>query len=152
MTSEASRYIGSTLYALVQNTRNGVALGCLECGVANCFLINNVLPVVFKVSKKRVGPWGFTFHRSHQEALQRLTATYGDCVVALVCGSDGTAAIASADWRSILDDNFEAQENVSVRRGLKKMYFVSGRDGALSKRISRRSLNDLVAGFCAVES
>lgn len=49
------------------------------------------------------------------------------------------------EFRQILDGNFEEQECVSVRRRLKTMYQVKGRDGQLDRRVSRRSVFEKLA-------
>ena len=44
------------------------------------------------------------------------------------------------EFRKILDDHFEDQESITVRRRLKTMYHVMGRDGVLENRVSRQAI------------
>ncbi len=46
------------------------------------------------------------------------------------------------ELRLLLDETFEEQGSVTVRRRLKTMYQVSGRDGVLDRRMSRQSIFD----------
>ncbi len=86
------------------------------------------------------GPWTFNFFRSHQEAQRELFLIYGECFTCMICGKDGVVGLSMADLRQVLDGNFDEQECISIRRRLKSMYQVKGRDGALEKRLSRRSV------------
>lgn len=60
----------------------------------------------------------------------------------MICGRDGVAGLNMNELRMVLDDDFEEQECISVRRRLKTMYHIKGRDGVLESRISRRSIFD----------
>ena len=93
-----------------------------------------------KFCRNRRGPWGFTFHRDHQVQYQKVVDEYGDCILVLVCGRDGFAALNFIQVREVLDDQFEEQETISVRRKLKHMYSVGGTNGKLSGKVARDSL------------
>ena len=109
---------------------------------AGYYLLDGCVPIYLKMSSKRKGPWTFNFFRSHQENQQTLFSKYGECFTCLICGKDGVAGLSMPELRQVLDGNFEEQECVSVRRKLKTMYNVKGRDGELNYRISRRSIFD----------
>jgi len=140
MITDTARYHGSFFTLLLENVTRPVMLQKLSKKGSGLYLINEVTPIALKMTTKRVGPWTFNFMRSHQENHNELYEQYGDFYVCLVCGRDGIVGLSMPELRTVLDDKFEEQESVSVRRRLKTMYRVTGRDGVLDKRVSRRSI------------
>jgi hypothetical protein len=49
----------------------------------------------------------------------------------------------------VLDDKIDDQEGVAIRRGLRRMYSVSGTNGKLTRKVSRDSLVALVDRLAA---
>jgi hypothetical protein len=68
-----------------------------------------------------------------------------------VCGSDGIVALGYTQVRELLDDKFEEQEGISVRRKLKHMYSVTGTNGQLSGKVARDSLMQHVSRLLGQE-
>jgi hypothetical protein len=95
------------------------------------------LVLYLKTSRKRRTPWKFVFHRAHQEELETLSANYGNVYLGFICGDDGIATIDFKTLRFMLDEKFEDQEVVTVRRNPGEMYRLSGSDGALKNAVSR---------------
>lgn len=142
MISETARFHGSFFILLFERLDAAVSIERLTQIGPGYYLIEGRIPVYLKLSSKRKGPWQFNFYRSHQEAQQKLYGQYGECFTCMICGKDGVAGLSMSEFREVLDHNFEEQECVSVRRRLKTMYSVKGRDGVLNNRISRGSIFD----------
>ena len=95
------------------------------------------LVLYLKTSRKRRTPWRFVFHRAHQEELDALRASYGNVYLGFICGDDGVASIDFRTLKSLLNDKFEDQETVTVRRNPGEMYRLTGSDGSLKNAVSR---------------
>lgn len=142
MISDTARYHGSFFVMLLESVRGPVTIQRFDAIGAGYYLLDESVPIYLKLSTKRKGPWAFTFFRSHQEAQQKLIDEFGHCYTCLICGRDGVAGLSVDELRQVLDSNFEEQESVTVRRRLKSMYQIKGRDGVLDGRVSRRSIFD----------
>nr|VFJ67739.1 MAG: hypothetical protein BECKDK2373C_GA0170839_11693 [Candidatus Kentron sp. DK] len=142
MIPDTARYHGSFFVLLFESIDRPVTVERLTKLGTGYYLLDGRIPVYLKLSTKRKGPWGFNFFRSHQEMQEKILLTYGECFTCLICGHDGVVGLSMDEFRQVLDGNFEEQESVSVRRKLKNMYQVKGRDGTLDYRLSRRSIFD----------
>lgn len=142
MISETASSHGSFFFELFEQLDRPVSVGRLPDFGTGCYLIEGRIPVYLKMSSKRKGPWAFTFSRVHQVSQEKLHNEYGECFTCLICGKDGIVGLSMSEFRQVLDGYFEEQENVSVRRRLKTMYHVKGRDGVLEKRVSRQAIFD----------
>jgi hypothetical protein len=140
MLPDYGRYYGSALTHIVDHCLTPLTVSRLNLGVQGYYLLNGRLPLYLKFSRNRKGPWTFTFHRDHQVQYQKVVSEYGDCVLALICGRDGIVALSFAQVREVLDDQFEGQEGISVRRKLKHMYSIGGTNGKLAGKVARDSL------------
>ncbi|WP_171182260.1 hypothetical protein [Ruegeria sp. HKCCD8929] len=140
MISDTARYHGSFFTLLFDEVDQPLIVERLSEYGVGCYLLAERIPVYLKHSTKRKGPWAFNFFRSHQVAQQTLFEKYGECFTCMICGQDGIAGLSMAEFRQVLDGNFEEQECVSVRRRLKTMYHIKGRDGELENRVARRSV------------
>lgn len=147
MLPDYGRYYGSALTHIVDQYGKAVSIEKLSVGVQGFYLLNGKSPLYIKFSRSRKGPWAFNFRRDHQTEYQQLVKTYGDCITALVCGKDGIVALNDGQMRQILDQDFEEQESVSVRRKLNHMYSVKGSNGELSQKVSRDSLMSHLGGL-----
>ncbi|MEQ8266829.1 MAG: hypothetical protein RH982_06515 [Parvibaculum sp.] len=142
--SDTARYCGSVLYELANHFGEGLVLRPILPKMQGIYLVNGRVPLYIKFSRSRKGPWTFNFHHEHQRACQSLAEEYGDCITVFVCGADGAPAVNYLQLREILDHNFDEQEAVSVRRKLRHMYAISGKDGRLANRVGRGSLITLI--------
>ena len=150
MISDTARYHGSFFTLLIDRLDSPVSISKLsQEGVGN-YLIDGRVPVALKMSLKRRGPWTFNFMRSHQEAHERLASEYGSLYVGLICGRDGIAGLSMEELRTVLNDEFEEQESILVRRRLKTMYQVTGRDGVLRGRVSRQAIFEKIEAALAL--
>jgi hypothetical protein len=151
MLPDYGRYYGSALTHIVDHCLTPVTISRLEIGVQGYYLLNGKVPLYIKFCRNRKGPWGFTFQRDHQIQYQRVVDEYGDCVLALVCGMDGIVALGFAQVREVLDNQFEDQEGISVRRKLNRMYSVGGTNGKLPGKVARDSLMQHVSRLLGQE-
>ena len=140
MITDTARYHGSFFSLLFDEAQGATEITKLSNHGAGYYLLDGCVPIYLKHSTRRNGPWTFNFFRSHQETQQELFKTYGECFTCMVCGRDGVAGLNMTEFRQVLDMNFEEQECVSVRRRLKGMYAIKGRDGQLERRVGRRTV------------
>lgn len=140
MIPDYARYYGSAFTYIIDQCGKAISIEKLAQDVQGFYLLDGKLPIYVKFSRSRRGPWSFNFQRDHQTEYQKLVRTYGECITALVCGADGIVALKDAQLRQILDEVFDEQESVSVRRKLNHMYSVRGSNGELSQKVSRQSL------------
>ena len=149
MISDTARYHGSFLALLIDRLEGPVSIEKLQGVGSGQYLVDGRIPLSLKMSAKRKGPWTFNFMRAHQEAHERLFGEYGELFVCLICGRDGVAGLSMQEMRTVLDDKFEEQESISVRRRLKTMYQVVGRDGELRGRVSRQAVFEKIQAALA---
>jgi len=145
MIRDYQRYYGSALTLLLDRWEGSISLKKLFDDRNGYYLIEERLPLSIKFSRSKKGPWTFTYHRAHQVMYTQLVESYGNCVTAYVCGTDGVVAVQHTQLRQFLDDVYEEQENVSIRRKLNHMYSIKGRDGVLDKKVSRDSYVTLIS-------
>lgn len=143
MITDASRYYGCVIASLADLAVVTLQVKKLDDGIAGFYLLQDSVPIYIKYSTIRTGPWTFNFHRSHKESERALFLQYGECIVIFVCGKDGIAALRHNEFRVLLDDDFEDQQSVIIRRKRNQMYSVSGRNGSLERKVSRKSLEDI---------
>lgn len=151
MISDTARYHGSFLALLLDKVEGPLSIEKLRRAGIGHYLINRRIPIAIKMSSKRKGPWTFNFTRAHQKTHEKLFEEHGELFVCLVCGRDGIAGLSMQEMRTVLDDNFEEQESISVRRRLKTMYQVVGRDGELRGRVSRHAIFQKIEAALARE-
>lgn len=140
MISDTARLHGSFLILLLDHVDREISIEKLTSVGAGYYLLGGRVPVYLKHSTKRKGPWTFNFFRSHQEAQKQLFMQYGECFTCMICGRDGVVGLSMDELRTVLDEHFEEQESITVRRRLKTMYQIKGRDGVLERRVSRQSV------------
>jgi hypothetical protein len=145
MLPDYGRYYGSAFTHIIDHFPAPVTIARLNVEVQGYYLLNGKVPLYIKFSRSRRGPWTFTFHSEHQLQYQKITDEFGDCVLALICGKDGIAALDRAQVREVLDDQFEEQEAIIVRRKLNQMYSIGGTNGKLPSKVARDSLTQHVA-------
>lgn len=146
MITDTSRYYGCVFHQIIEY-RNTISIRSLYEDTSGFYLLDNLIPLYIKYSTARAGSWTFNFQFLYQEKQRELFETYGECLTILVCGKDGIAALEYEEFRKILDENFEAQEAVSIRRRHNEMYKIRGRDGVLDRKISKNSLCELLSKY-----
>ena len=144
MIADSARYLGSVLSHVVDNWGGSVAIQRASDGGAGFYVLNDKVPMFIKYTTKRHSPWSFTFSRSHQLQQQAYYDQFGECLIVFVCGRDGIVALPHNDFRNVLDQNFETQESVTIRRRHATMYQISGRDGKLRHKVGRNSLTEIL--------
>jgi len=98
------------------------------------FLFNDRLYVLFKYCARTRSPWGFTFTPDEQVTIHE-RAVKSDTVIALICGSDGVAALSYASFLPIGRPR-QTAIHISCCRRHGEYYGLSGPDGTLSKKVS----------------
>lgn len=123
-----------------QEFYEGAALHALVCGgnvrsiayIAPFFVVNDEIAAYIKYSTKGRTPWGFTFTRQEQERIYEETRPL---MIALVCGSDGIAAVTRDEYRRIA-----ALTNVAIRVACNRKhgehFEVTGPDALLDRKVS----------------
>jgi hypothetical protein len=101
------------------------------------FVLNEHLLVHFKYSTKGRSPWAFTFTHDEQELMQ------GKCfqiktVIALICGSDGVAAVTYQDYLKIALPR-KVAVHIACYRQHGEHYEINGPDGQLDGKVSPSS-------------
>jgi hypothetical protein len=123
-----------------QEFYEGAAIHALVCAgsltdiryVAPFFALNNRLLAYIKYSTKGRSPWSFTFTTNEQQLLRESSESI---VIALVCGSDGVAAMTVEEFRSTASTR-DVALHLGCHRRHGKHYEVGGPDGILPRKIS----------------
>lgn len=140
MISDTARFHGSFFILLFESLEEPVSVDRISTLGQGFYMLARRIPIYLKFSSKRRGPWTFTFNGRQQTAQNALLDSHGECFTCLICGSDGVVGLNMGDLSKVLDDSLEEQQSVSVRRPLRNMYCVSGKDGRLERRIGRNSI------------
>jgi hypothetical protein len=143
MISDHSRYCGCVFTQLIEGLGR-IDIEKIDVGIHGVYLIAKSVPLYIKFSRRRKGPWTFNFHFDHQVCCDDLSKRFGACVIAFVCGTDGIVALDNVQLREVLDEKFDEQEALTIRRRLRHMYSVSGKDGALARKVGRDALVSLL--------
>lgn len=98
------------------------------------FLLNERLLAYLKYSTRGRSPWGFTFMPSEQKLLQDKVSGSA-IVIALICGSDGVAAVTYEDYKQIAAQKKSAI-HIACYRQHGKYYEVNGPDGTLAGKVA----------------
>lgn len=143
MITDANRYYGAVFGKIIDFSDDAISIKRASIDYAGFYIIRNNIPVYIKYSTSRRGPWTFNFQQRHQEFQENLFNKYEECITIFVCGKDGVAALNHKEFRKILDCTFEEQEAVTIRRKHNEMYSIKGKDGALERKVSRSSLEEV---------
>ena len=145
MIADSSRYYGAVFTYIIDRWEGSVAFRKAYEDAVGFYLINERIPIYIKYSTNRNSPWTFNFQKEQQYRQQYLADVMKECIMCFVCGKDGIVALRHADFRGVLDDNFERQEAVTIRRRHNMMYHIKGRDGEFDRKMSRNSLAEILA-------
>lgn len=144
MITDTARFHGVVLINLIEDISLGLSIRKLNTGISGIYLLNEKIPLYIKYASKRTSPWSFTFHDIHLQRYYDLVIQYGDCLMVLICGSDGIVTLGNSEMRKIVIPDFNVQKRITVTRRLNHMYSVNGSDGDIEKRISRKNLTEYV--------
>lgn len=143
MLPDYNRYHGCVFMQLLER-RPAITVEKISADAQGVYLLEKSIPLYVKFSRSRRGPWAFTFQAEHQVRCDELSKQFGTVITALVCGTDGIVALDHKELRSVLDDQVDDQEGVTIRRKLGHMYSVAGKNGKLARKVGRDSLAVLV--------
>lgn len=99
------------------------------------FVFSDELFVLLKYSTRTRSPWGFTFTPDEQVQLCVRALEHHPVVIAMVCGSDGVAALHYDAYQTIAVQRATALR-VTCGRLHGKHYRVTGPDGHLARKIA----------------
>jgi hypothetical protein len=139
MISDTSKFHGAAIATIIDEIESGIKIRKIFANSVGFYILNDQLPILVKYTTKRNSPWSFTFNNGHLSLYYELCSKYGECIVILVCGSDGFVSIGKTEVDQIIRLDNENQKQISVIRKLKHMYAVSGTDGNINQRISRKN-------------
>lgn len=125
---------GAALTKLVRSDRP-VTIARFKGSSNASYVVNDLCGLYLKHSSSRMSPWGFTFHRDHQQEIDELHGLIGYVVVGLICNDDGVVGLDYTEFRTVLDTMHEAVEGIGISRKPRGMYMVRGRDGTMQYRI-----------------
>lgn len=132
-------YEGAALHLLA---RAGAISGLQYVGPF--FKINGQLLLLLKYSTRTRGPWGFTFTPDEQRSIQQYAAEL-PIVIALICGSDGVAALPYEAYTRIAVPKATAFR-VSCHRNHGKHYGIKGPDGQLAEKVAPANWQKIFRG------
>lgn len=144
MITDTAKFHGAALIYLVDEIPPGITIKRVGSDTSGLYLLNSKIPIYLKYATKRASPWSFTFHSSHLQRYYNLADEYGECLMVLICGFDGSVTIGSTEMKKIIVHTNGSQKRISVTRKLNQMYSVSGSDGIVERRFSKRSLVESV--------
>ena len=147
MISDTARFHGAVIADLLDEIDEGIKIRKLLPYSVGFYLLNEQLPIFIKYTTKRNSPWSFTFNNGHLSLYQELCYKYEDCIAILVCGSDGFVSLGKSEFNQILCFDHENQKQISVVRKLNHMYSVSGTDGNINQRISRKNFFEIAKKY-----
>jgi hypothetical protein len=98
------------------------------------FVVNNRLLVLLKYSTRGRSPWGFTFSADEQTLLCS-KASESTVVIALICGSDGVAAVTYEAYSRVAARRRSAI-HLACYRNHGAHYEVNGPDGTLERKVA----------------
>ncbi len=136
--SKQAFYEGAALYLLVRHA----AIHNIE--YTPPFLdLNLQFRVYLKYSAKGRSPWGFTFTRDEWTMLQ----SHGGkrLIIALICGSDGVAAITQKEFRVVIGQP-RSSGHISCYRKHGEHYLIKGPLGKLPGKVAPSRWHLLIGG------
>jgi hypothetical protein len=101
------------------------------------FVFNDRVSVLLKYSTRSRSPWGFTFTADEQVFLESRACEY-KTAIALVCGSDGVAAL-NYEAYTVVAPRRNGAIHIACSRQHGRHYEVSGPNGLLNKKIAPSS-------------
>lgn len=98
------------------------------------FRFNDHLMILLKYCTRGRSPWGFTFTAEEQIELKKKAALW-KVVIALICGSDGVAALDYDDFRQLAAPR-SCAIHIACYRNHREHYEVNGPDGTLNGKVA----------------
>ena len=146
MITDYQRYCGAALTHLLDGMETTIHIERAFDDKGGFYIISDKYPLAIKYTKKRRGPWVFTFTDEQQFICGELLEEYGNFTAALVCGIDGVVGIDEKSLNILLNFSLEKSESLTIKRQLGHKYSLTGSRGALKQKISRDSLLTIFKG------
>lgn len=132
---EFELYHGAAIMRLLHYSDEPITITSYPTSTNASYVINDDIGIYIKHTTKRLAPWGFSFHKEHQDEILDMYNNLSNVYVILVCWQDGIVALSFNELKNILDHEHEDIEWVRVHRRPKQKYTVTGSDGKLKYKI-----------------
>ena len=108
-------YHGAALSVLVSRIEFTGLSRITDIGPA--YAVNNVIGLYIKHSTIKLSPWQFTFTQDHQSEIRKLFQRFDDrTFIGLVCGNSGICLLKYGEYANTLEEDFNNQKTLTVRR------------------------------------
>lgn len=136
MSNEFEFYHGVALCRIIHDNPHVTIRLYSEKGNSS-YVVNNDIGIFIKYCTKRMSPWHFTFAKNHCDELFGMMQNVKTVFLVLVCKDDGVVCLDSAEIKTVLNPALDKPQGVSVARGPREKYRVSGgKDGKLKFKIA----------------
>jgi hypothetical protein len=139
--NESDSYHGQVLIELLDKRKNGIELFEYTIGQTRIYIVNEKVPIYCKYSTASEWNWTFSFNAQHKKVIKLLHENFGQCLIALICGRDGIAALNFRQVSSLLRFDEDTYDNLTARRQPNFGYEVSGQKRRLRNRIPLTNLS-----------
>jgi hypothetical protein len=101
------------------------------------YVVNDNIGIFVKYSTKRMSPWHFTFMKKHCDELFGMMYDLKEAFLVLICRDNGIVCLNSKEIKTLLDNDFNRPQSLSVSRRPREKYRVtSGRNDKLKYKIA----------------
>ena len=99
------------------------------------YTLNDSIALYIKYSQGRMTNWNFNFKKIHQEEIKEIYDLHKQLFLLLICGSDGIVCLSYNELKKVLDEHFDENESINVKRWRKQQYGIKGTNGKLEFKI-----------------
>lgn len=138
MVPEYKLYHGAVLAELIDIADCDITIGEMkEDGRLSSYTLNNSIGLHVKHSTARLAPWQFTITKANLSEWAKLTETFRQVYIVLVCHLDGIVALSISEIAIVIEAGVSQQAWVRVDRSRGQWYKVSGSGGNLPYKKSK---------------
>ncbi|MEX5219436.1 MAG: hypothetical protein NW701_16525 [Nitrospira sp.] len=141
MLKEFKFFHGVVFADLIHATGSKLTIRSYSSTSNSSYVINENFGLYIKYSSKRMSPWRYSFKREHQDEIAKMRQDFGQVYVIFVCNDDGYVALNFSQLKTILNDQHDDVEWVSVSRNRREMYLVNGSDGKLPFKVGQNNFS-----------
>lgn len=137
-------YHGAAL-SLITDHVDFVGLSRIKDIASNAFALNNNIGVFVKHTEGKASPWVFGFTPEHQEAVRHLFDRFKKrAFVVCVCPPAGICILTYGEYAAVIDENFNVQGNLTIKRPSGGGFRVNGPKGQLKPIIPLKRFPQLL--------
>lgn len=127
-------YHGAALSKLFVPNRKITINSCVT--TSKCaYTLNDSVALYIKFSTGRMTTWNFNFKKIHQEEIKEIYDLHKQLFLLLICGNDGIVCLSYSELKKVLDEEFDENESITVKRWRKQQYGIKGTNGKLEFKI-----------------